>query len=534
MTRLLLQIFSLSRPYCKGEYTDPHQRSMRLHLLFLGPLVLTISVLVITFVVVRYQQSDEEVQATVFQLESTAQSFYDDGLRKEIHAMRGIIEVMMHRDDITSALANQDRKALLRITEEQFNGLKRHFNITHFYFMNADRVNLLRVHAPWRYGDTINRITMLQAEGTHSIASGVELGALGTFTLRVVAPWYDQQQKLIGYVELGMEIGQLLEHLQASLDLRLITVINKTYLDRDNWVKGMTDLGRDHDWDHFQDIVINKETTSIAPLMLVDFLEREGSMLDFEIREMIYRNREYRVIALPLMDAGGRKVAQIIMTIDVTQVQNDARDAAYTVSIAALIFGSMLVVFFYWLIGGITQRLNLDEKELRELATRDGLTNLYNQRTFYSMLKDDIDRAYRYQRPVSLLLLDIDHFKVVNDTYGHLAGDAILRGLSQRLISRLRTTDRLCRYGGEELTMILPEVDVIVAAKVAEGLRQLIEREPFYIGEGQSINITVSIGVAAYPYHGKEAKQLVSGADIALYEAKGAGRNRVCIYQSKA
>lgn len=533
MTQFLLKIFSLSRYDSASSDAEPGHRSIRLHLLFLGPLVFTIIILVLVFIVLRYQHANDDVQSTVFRLKITAQDFYENSLLHETDTMRGIIEVMKHRADLSRAIAQRDRRKLLKITEKQFQSLNRHFNVTHFYFMDVDRVNLLRVHTPLRFGDSIERTTMLMAESSGEIASGVELGKLGTFTLRVVSPWYNHQKKLIGYIELGMEIDQILKNLQESLNVQLITVINKKYLDRENWIKGMQELGRAQDWDHFQDVIINKYAALTTPVQLVNFLENEGSIADYDIRSMKYKSREHRVIALPLMDINDRNVAQIIMTADVTQMQSDARDAVYTVGFTALALGGTLLIFLNWLIGGITQRLECDEDKLRELATRDGLTNLYNQRTFYIMLKDNVDRASRYNRPVSLLLLDIDHFKAVNDSYGHLAGDAILRGLSQRLIGRLRTTDRVCRYGGEEITIILPETETDIAVKVAEDIRHLVEREPFYIGKDQYINITVSIGIATAPQHAKETSELVSDADTALYEAKDRGRNLVCIYQSQ-
>ncbi len=115
---------------------------------------------------------------------------------------------------------------------------------------------------------------------------------------------------------------------------------------------------------------------------------------------------------------------------------------------------------------------SLAEKEvlvqsLNELATRDGLTGLYNHRTFYKLLEDELARAQRFNLPVSLLMLDIDHFKHVNDTYGHLAGDAVLKGLSELLSRQARAIDRVCRYGGEEITVILPESDLEAAANMA-------------------------------------------------------------------
>ena len=523
-------MFSLPElnPACKN--TDLHQRSTLLRLLFLGPLVFTIMALVFIFIVLRYQHANDDILTTVYRLESSAQSFYDSELRQEIHAMRGIIDVIRHREDLAAALAHRESAVLLVNAEKQFESLKRHFNISHFNFIGTDRDNLLRLHAPLQYGDTIERATLLQAESSASIANGIELATFGALTLRVVAPWFDDQEKLIGYVELGMEIDQILNRLKENQFVQLVTVINKKYLNRDKWVNGRQARGYTHDWDHFQDIVINNYNAETTPKMLVEFLEREGSVADFVINEMTYKNREHRVVAMPLLDARGRKVAQIVMTTDVTLVESDAHDAVYTVGLTALALGGVLLIFFNWLIGGITRRLQFDEKELRELATRDGLTNLFNQRTFYTMLKDDIARACRYQRPISLFLLDIDYFKAVNDNYGHLAGDEILRGLSQRLLGRLRNTDRLCRYGGEEFSMILPETGTDIAIDVAKSLCQLVASEPFYTTDGADISLTVSIGVATSPQHAKDASQLVKAADTALYEAKGSGRNRVCVY----
>jgi diguanylate cyclase (GGDEF)-like protein len=174
----------------------------------------------------------------------------------------------------------------------------------------------------------------------------------------------------------------------------------------------------------------------------------------------------------------------------------------------------------------ITERKRAEQAE--ELASRDGLTGLYNHRMFYSLLKDEIVRTQRFKRPVSLLMLDIDHFKRVNDTYGHQAGDAILKGLSILLMKQARAVDRVCRYGGEEFMVILPETDTAVAMNIAERLRAEVERQPFGINGGKTAGITVSIGVATYPQQVDSLEALVKAADDALYAAKQGGRNRVC------
>ena len=179
----------------------------------------------------------------------------------------------------------------------------------------------------------------------------------------------------------------------------------------------------------------------------------------------------------------------------------------------------------------MADKLERDQQTLENMATHDGLTCLYNHRMFHTLLEEELARAKRFNHPVSLLMLDIDHFKHVNDTHGHQAGDAILKGLSDLLVRQARAIDRVCRYGGEEITLILPETDVNGAINIAERLRTAVEQEPFDVGSGRTIHITVSIGAASYPAHATSGEALVSAADTAMYAAKQGGRNRVARYE---
>ena len=176
-------------------------------------------------------------------------------------------------------------------------------------------------------------------------------------------------------------------------------------------------------------------------------------------------------------------------------------------------------------------QIEANQAALQQLATRDGLTGLYNHHTCYVLLGDEIARAQRFKRPLSLLLLDVDHFKRVNDTHGHPAGDAVLRGLGELLIRQARAIDHVCRYGGEEITVILPETDLDAAARFAERLRAAVEAQPFDVDTGAPLRMTVSIGVASWPTHADNAQALVAAADAALYAAKQRGRNRVVCYE---
>ena len=188
------------------------------------------------------------------------------------------------------------------------------------------------------------------------------------------------------------------------------------------------------------------------------------------------------------------------------------------------------------------------EAELRELVTKDSLTSFYNRRYFFHRMNSEIQRATRYGRTLSLLILDVDDFKRYNDTYGHLEGDALLRSLADVIRGTIRRSDAkpsyevdiACRYGGEEFAVILPEaahvqggaaaerlrasIEARGASIVAERIRRRIESTPL---DGKTV--TVSIGVSSYPEHGGDADSLIRAADEAMYKAKRAGKNRVAI-----
>jgi len=164
------------------------------------------------------------------------------------------------------------------------------------------------------------------------------------------------------------------------------------------------------------------------------------------------------------------------------------------------------------------------------LAMTDGLTGLYVHRYFQEVLEKEVIRAERYQQPLTLLMIDIDHFKRVNDTYGHQTGDAVLKGISKILKQHLRRSDYACRYGGEEMALVLTQTSMDGANNTAERIRDKIQKETFVYDE-KEIHVTVSIGVSEFAV-GMNRPQLIELADKSLYEAKHSGRNRVCCMQA--
>lgn len=168
-------------------------------------------------------------------------------------------------------------------------------------------------------------------------------------------------------------------------------------------------------------------------------------------------------------------------------------------------------------------------QRLHELSTLDGLTRQLNHREIYARLTEELERARRYRLPLSVVLCDFDHFKEINDTHGHLAGDAVLREGAAVLRRCLRSTDLLGRYGGEEFLAVLPQVDLSGARMAAERLRVGLERHPVRLAGGGEVRVTASFGVASRDELAnlESGDVLVSLADSRLYEAKAAGRNLV-------
>lgn len=172
----------------------------------------------------------------------------------------------------------------------------------------------------------------------------------------------------------------------------------------------------------------------------------------------------------------------------------------------------------------------VDNAQLYELATKDGLTKLYIHRHFYFLLESEIKRVQRYHHVLSLIMLDIDDFKKVNDTYGHLVGDMVLKEIATTIQKTIRHVDIPARYGGEEFTIILPETAAINAVTIAERLRQKIGEIAVRVDENTIIRPTVSIGIAEYPNAADNIKDLIDYADKALYMSKENGKNCIHLY----
>ncbi len=171
---------------------------------------------------------------------------------------------------------------------------------------------------------------------------------------------------------------------------------------------------------------------------------------------------------------------------------------------------------------------------LRQHATRDQLTGLLNRREFDRIMAEEAERSRRFGHPLALVMVDIDHFKAVNDTHGHLAGDAVLREVAKTLTAQLRTVDRVARIGGEEFALVLVQTGRSAATEVAQRVVKAVAASPVMIESGVSLRLTISAGLAVLPEDVSWLELLIGAADRSLYAAKRGGRNRVMTHAELA
>lgn len=490
-----------------------------------APLALAILTVLAAWVILLYSQQRATVARQVAQTRSLMDNAYRNGVAMQARLLGAVMETITHNDALMRAMESRDREALFALASPMAAELRRQFGITHFYFHDPERKVVLRAHQPHNFGDVIERVTTAEAARTGTTINGMELGESNILTQRQVTPWRNGT-RLIGYVELGIDLEHILgaHHLLAGKPL--FPLLYKSNLDRAGWEAGMRMLGNLPNWDLFPSFVISSHGGEALPGELAKQLGEALAAGDDSV-DLVFGDAHYSAVFLPLIDVSGKAVGQLLALVDVSSALAGSRRTFYAGTLVSVVMAVLLVLSLNRLVVNVGARLESHEEELKRLAIHDGLTGLRNQLEFYSVLEAELERAQRTGRAVSLLLIDIDDFKQVNDLHGHQAGNMVLKELAELLTRQVRTIDSACRYGGEEFAVILPETELTAARNLGERIRAAAEEFEFPIGEDETTSITVSIGVASYPAHAGNTRALFTAADSALYEAKNHGKNRV-------
>jgi PAS domain S-box-containing protein len=318
-------------------------------------------------------------------------------LSEHAKALMALADFLEHEPGLKEALKARDRDRLLATYGPVQAQLKADYAINHFTFFDSGRMCLLRVHAPERYGDRIDRFTAQQAERTGKTASGIELGLLGTFTLRVVRPVF-AGETLVGYIELGKEIRDILDSINWHMGIDLAVTVRKTFLDRAIWEEGMRRLGRVPDWDRFSDRVLIYSTLSPFP---VEFRHRLGAVdrTDGEAdNEVVSAGKTWRIMESPLADAAGVEVADLILLHNVTAAK---AIHARTMAIAGgglLVLMAALFGFLFVLLRRTDQGIRAQQAELRESEERHRLLfeHAVSAIAVHELILDDVGRPVDY------------------------------------------------------------------------------------------------------------------------------------------
>jgi signal transduction histidine kinase len=294
-------------------------------------------------------------------------------LGKESSLMRAVGHAMMGNADIAHAFRQRNRTALEEQGRALFDILRRDHRITHLYFDLPDRNNLYRFHSPEQYGDRIDRVTMLQAHSQNQPVAGLELGPLGTLTLRMVMPWRESERHL-GYIEIGEEVEHLINEVGDTLAIDLVVLLNKNHLAREQWQHGQALMQRQGEWNRFTSHVVQAQTMSTLPTSLDDVaLARLLAGQAVKIKD---GGRSLHLALVPLQDAGGHHIGELTLIRDISALEATFNNYMALVIFLCLLVAASLFGAFYV----VLERVDRDYQRQHELEHRLLRINTEHQR----------------------------------------------------------------------------------------------------------------------------------------------------------
>ncbi|MBI5937741.1 MAG: EAL domain-containing protein [Betaproteobacteria bacterium] len=339
-----------------------------LKLAILVPLTLSLVALGMAFIYYFSLQEEGYTKNFVDGSFASSQKAYKAAMEGDTEKLATATDLLMRDPALIHAMQKRDRAELLQHSLPIFERLRTQYRVSHIYFHAPDRVNFLRVHQPERHGDKIDRVSAKQAESTGKPASGLELGPLGTFTLRVVFPWH-AQGRLIGYIELGEEIEHLIDRLNALNGTDLHITIDKQHLKQQDWRAGMAMLSRQAEWNLLQESVITYRPKKALTKTILSLLAEAHTHSHTRIKTSD-GERVLQSLSVPLFEMGGREVGHMLMVKDMTDLATENRRHTWAMGWFGFAVGGMLLALFYFITGRVEKRLDTSRLALLDSEKR--------------------------------------------------------------------------------------------------------------------------------------------------------------------
>ena len=313
------------------------------------PLAIVMSLLVVGFTTGISIQHNRQLEESCQWILKDVIHELSAALDEQSRALTAVEAALIQGTELRGLLKSQDRQRLLDIYAPVFTKLKADYSLTHFYFIDIHRICLLRLHKPEKYGDLIDRFTALEAERTGKAASGIEIGPLGTFTLRVVQPVFDGET-LIGYLELGKEIEDVLAGIHQQTGVELAVTLKRNALNREPWEAGMKMLGREAEWERFPKDALVYSTLSPFPVEAGPFVGEQGHQHGKTIAEAHFNDAAWRVMVWSLQDASGIQAGDLIVMHNISAFKSAGQKFMIRLTGSAIGLLSILFSFIFILL----------------------------------------------------------------------------------------------------------------------------------------------------------------------------------------
>ncbi|MBU0688659.1 MAG: diguanylate cyclase [Gammaproteobacteria bacterium] len=431
------------------------------------------------------------------------------------------------------------RERLLKLINTPWQELREHYDTRQLHFQfGSNATSFLRVHATDRFGDDLDgvRHTIFHALRDQRPTKGFECGRI-ICGIRGVTPVFLNGQhagdsRFIGVLEAGTSFRTLLELLEKPSQAKFAVLLSMSHLSDTYFPDRLERLKQENPAlnGNIVEATLHPEVRELlANAQIARLVEQKGTLwLKLGERHLAFTAfplRDYLAQQDPQRPPIGTVMAWMDVEKDIQQLQ---RDLSFNVTYAVIAFLLIETMLFFALRRATFSLEKMIAKQtatLRDMAAHDELTGLYNRHYLDEFLQKEYASATRHDRTIAIAILDLDHFKLINDTHGHLVGDRVLVDAAALIMNRLRTSDLAFRFGGEEFLLVFPETDSEEARRLCEELR--LQLCGSGLGGLEAGKITASFGVAQMAVSGESLDTLLGRADSALYAAKDKGRNRV-------